>query len=63
MESLYIFLPKEDKMVYLNGTGMQTLKRALPAYEQLIEAYFTSHRSIGKNNDQLINLFAYMDKH
>ena len=63
VEWLYAYLPEEHKMVYINTAAIQSIKKALPAaYKQSVESYFSSHHSPGKNREQLVQLFAYLDK-
>jgi hypothetical protein len=63
VEWLYAYFPNEHKMVYMNTSAIQSIKKALPAaYNQNVDSYFSSHHSPGKNREQLVELFAYLDK-
>ncbi len=62
VEDFFVFFPKTNKIVELGiKVNINVLSKYLPEYSNQINAYTSSHKLNWKNDDDLIQLFSFLD--
>jgi len=62
-QEYFIFLPKEDKMIALGiNPTVKILRKKLPKFSDQIKSYSSTHKLDAKNDDNLIQLFSFLDR-
>ena len=62
VQQLYVYFPKENTITAVKP-AVTSIKKALPAYNNSIETYVSSHKINSKDQGQMVDLVAYLDKH
>ena len=62
VQQLYVYFPKDKTMTAVK-MAVPGIKKALPAYSGSIETYISSHKMNTKDQGQMVDLVAYLDKH
>jgi hypothetical protein len=62
VQEFFVFYPKENKMVDLGiKVNLNALRKNLPEYSNQINAYNSTHKLNTKKDDDLIQLFSFLD--
>ncbi|MGH2564166.1 MAG: hypothetical protein ACRDE5_06620, partial [Ginsengibacter sp.] len=61
-QEYFIFQSKENKMIDLGmNPGVKILRKRLPKFSDQIKSYNSRHKVDAKNDDDLIQLFSFLD--
>jgi hypothetical protein len=62
VSEFFVFFPKKNKMAQLGvRASLNTIRKNLPAYSNQIDVYNSTHTLNMKKDDDLVQLFSYLD--